>query len=133
GHGLGLGEAALGVEDALPELEEVALLSLLLRRRLDVRGLVDRIPLAALDRIREDLGGLLYALEEGVVLVAAGCGFLVGVVAQHLLAVGTLDLLLRSLVAVFGQAQHGVVILVLEEKSGCQTVHTECFRSDYGD
>ena len=97
-----VGEAALGLEDGAPQLVEVALLRLLLRGRLDVGGLVYGIVLAALDWVRENLSRLLDALEEVVVLGAAGGGFLVWMMAEDLLAVGALDLLLSSLPAVLG-------------------------------
>ena len=110
---LGLGEAALGLEDWGVELVEVALLNLLLGWWLDVSGWVDGVELAALDWVGQDLSGLLDALEEGVVLGGAGGGLLVWVVAEDLLAVGALDLLLRGLVAVLGESENGVVILLL--------------------
>ena len=110
---LGLGEAALGLEDWGVELVEVALLDLLLGWWLDVGGWVDGVELAALDGVGQDLSGLLDALEEGVVLGGAGGGLLVWVVAEDLLAVGALDLLLGGLVAVLGEAENGVVILLL--------------------
>jgi hypothetical protein len=71
--------------------------------------------LAAANGVQEQLGGLLDALEEVVVLVTlAHGGLLIGVVAEDLLAVGTLDLLGGSAPAVLGQAENGVVILGLE-------------------
>jgi len=69
--------------------------------------------LTALDRIEKDLGGFLDALEKAVVLGAAGCGFLVWVVAEDFLAVGALDLIFGSAVAILGEAEDGVVVLSL--------------------
>lgn len=69
--------------------------------------------MAALDGVEEDFGGFLDALEEGVVFVAAGRGFLVWVMLENLLAVGTLNLLFSGLVAVLGDTEDGVVILLL--------------------
>lgn len=111
--GLGLGEAALGLEDGAPELVEVAGLGLLLARGLDIGALIDGIELAALGGVEEDLGGLLDALEEAVILGGASGSLLIWVMAENLLAVGALDLVLRSLVAVLGKAKNGVVILLL--------------------
>jgi hypothetical protein len=113
GHGLLGGEAALGLEDLAPQLVEVTLLGLLLGRRVDLGGLVDRVELPPADGVGEDLVGLLDALEELVVLGATGGGPLVGVVLEHLPAVGALDLLGRGLPAVAGYAEDGVVVLLL--------------------
>lgn len=114
--GLGLREAALGLEDGAPELVEVAGLGLLLGRGLDIGALIDGVELAALGGVEEDLGGLLDALEEAVILGGASGSLLIWVMAENLLAVGALDLVLRSLVAVLGKAKNGVVILLL---GGC--------------
>lgn len=114
--GLDLGEAALGLEDGAPELVEIAGLGLLLARGLDISALIDGVELAALGGIEEDLGGLLDALEEAVILGGASGSLLIWVVTEDLLAVGALDLVLRSLVAVLGKAKNGVVILLL---GGC--------------
>lgn len=116
GDGLGLGEAALGLEDGAPELVEVAGLGLLLARRLDIGALIDGVELAALRGVEEDLGGLLDALEEAVILGGASGSLLIWVMAENLLAVGALDLVLRSLVAVLGKTKNSVVILLL---GGC--------------
>lgn len=113
GHGLLCGEAALGLEDLAPQLVEVALLGLLLGRRVDLGSLVDRVELPPADGVGEDLVGLLDALEELVVLGATGGGPLVGVVLEHLPAVGALDLLGGGLPAVAGYAEDGVVVLRL--------------------
>ena len=51
GDGLGLAEAALGLEDVAPQFVEVALLGLLLGWGLDFGGLVDRVELATLDGV----------------------------------------------------------------------------------
>lgn len=50
--------------------------------------------MAALDWVEQNLGCLLDALEERIVLVAAGCSLLVRMMAEDLLAVGAFDLLL---------------------------------------
>lgn len=113
--GVGFAEAALGLEDLAPALVKVgsALLQLLLGRGFDLGALIDRIELTALDGVEEDLGSLLDALEEVVVLGAAGGSLLVGVVLEDLLAMGTLDLVLGSPEAVLGKTQNSVVILLL--------------------
>jgi hypothetical protein len=72
--------------------------------------------LPALDRVEQDLGGLLDAFEERVVVRTAGGGLLIGVVAEDLSAVSPLDLFFRGAVAVFGETEDGVVILSLEGK-----------------
>ena len=113
GHGLLCGEAALGLEDLAPQLVEVALLGLLLGRRVDLGSLVDRVKLPPADRVGEDLVGLLDALEELVVLGLAKGGLLVGVVLEDLLAVGTLDLVISGLPTVLGYTENGVVVLTL--------------------
>lgn len=113
GDGVHLGEAALGLEDLAPQLVVVALGELLLAGRLDLGLLVDRVILATLDGFHEDVGGLLDALEELVVLGLTKGGLLVGVVLQDLLAVSLLDLLLGSPPAVLGQAENLVVVLAL--------------------
>ena len=56
--------------------------------------------MAALGWVEEDFRSLLDALEEAVILGGASGSLLVWVVAEDLLAVGALDLLLSSLVAV---------------------------------
>ena len=106
-------EARFAIEDLIPELVEVALLGLFLGRRLDVSGFIDGVELAALDWVEEDFGGFLDAFEEGIVFGGAGRGFLVGVVAEDLLAVGTLDLGFGGPPAVFGEAEDCVVVLSL--------------------
>jgi hypothetical protein len=103
-YGLFVGETSFGGEDGTPELEEVALLCLLLAGWFDIRVLVNRVILATLDGVEEDLGSLLNALKEGVVLVAARCSLLVRMMAKNLLPVSTLDLLLTGLVTVFREA-----------------------------
>lgn len=108
-----LGEAGLRLEDVAPELVEVALGELLFGRRVDVRGLVDRVELAPADRVEEDLGRLLDALEEVIVISAASGGLLIGVVFQDLLAVGAFDLVLGGLPPVLGDAENLVVVLAL--------------------
>lgn len=113
GNGVCLGEAGLGLEDLAPELVVVALLELLLGGGLDVGLLVDRVELATLDGVEEDIGGLLDTLEELVVVLAAVGSLLIGVVLEDLLAVGLLDLVLTGLVAVLGEAENLVVVLGL--------------------
>ena len=75
--------------------------------------------------------GSLDAFEEAVILVdLACCGFLVGMVAEDLLAVGFLDLLVGGFVAVFGKAEDGVVILSLRSLSAWSfTRYTELCRT----
>jgi hypothetical protein len=63
---------------------------------------IDGIVLATLDRIEEDLGSLLDALEEVIILSATSSRLLIWVMAKDLLAVGALNLLFRSLVSVLG-------------------------------
>lgn len=65
--------------------------------------LIDGIELATLDGVEKDFSGLLDALEKSVVLGASSGGLLVRVMAKNLLAVGSLDLLFGSLVAVLGK------------------------------
>jgi hypothetical protein len=117
GHGLVVGETALGLEDFAPQLVEVALLSLLLGRGLDLGGLVDGVELPAADGVGKDLVSLLDALEELVVLGGTGSGLLVGVVLEDLPAVGALDLLLGGTVTVAGYAEDSVVVLRLGDVS----------------
>jgi hypothetical protein len=117
GHGLVVGETALSLEDFAPQLVEVALLSLLLGRGLDLGGLVDGVELPAADGVGKDLVSLLDALEELVVLGGTGSGLLVGVVLENLPAVGALDLLLGGTVTVAGYAEDGVVVLRLGDVS----------------
>lgn len=113
---MSLGESGLGLEDLAPELVVVAFLELLLGRGLDVGLLVDRVVLAALDRVKKNFGGLLDALEELVVFLAALSGLLVRMVLEDLLAVGLLDLVLSSLPAILGDTENLVVILRLVYK-----------------
>lgn len=113
GDRVNLGEATLGLEDLAPELVVVALLELLLVGGFDVGLLVDRIVLAALDGVEEDLSSLLDTLEELVVLGAALSSLLIGVVLKDLLAVGLLDLILSGLPSVLGDTENLVVVLGL--------------------
>lgn len=111
---LDLREAALGLENRSPELEEVTLLALLLARRLNIGSLIDGVELAALNGVGQNLGGLLDTLKEAVVLITvAESSLLVGVVAEHLLAVSTLDLLGGCTPAVLGETENCVVVLAL--------------------
>ena len=112
--GVHLAEAGLGLEHLAPELVELGRLGdVLLAGGLDVGLLVDRVELAALDGVQENVGRLLDALEEIVVLGAAGGRLLIGVVLEHLLAMGALDLLLGRLEAVLGKTENLVVVLAL--------------------
>jgi hypothetical protein len=109
-----LRETTLGLENAVPQFVEVALLELLLGWWLDVGVLVAGIVLTTLGGVEEDFSSFLNALEEAVVFVGlAGSSFLVGMVAEDLLAVGALDLFGGSLVAVLAETEDGVVILAL--------------------
>ena len=109
-----LGEASLGLEDLAPKLVEVTLLGLFLARGLNVGLLVDRVVLTTPDGVEENLGGLLDALEELIVLGAALSSLLIGMVLEDLLAVGLLDLILAGLPAVLGKSENLVVILSLK-------------------
>lgn len=60
----------------------------------------------------------LDAFKEGIVVYGPDCGFLVGVVFEHLLAVCLFNLLVSGLVPVLGKPKHCVVVLVLGEKPG---------------
>lgn len=62
--------------------------------------LVDGIVLATLDRIKENLGSFLDALEEAVVLGTTSRCLFIGMMAKNLLSVGTLNLLLCRLESV---------------------------------
>jgi len=125
--GVVVAKAGLGLEDVAPELVEVTLSELLLGRGLDLGLLINGVELAALCGVKENLGGLLDALEEVVVVGAAGSGLLIGVVLEDLLAVGTLDLLLSGSPPVLGDTENLVVILSLERmlalcgERGCRT------------
>jgi hypothetical protein len=66
---------------------------LLLGWRFNISVLINRVILATLDRICEDLGCLLNTLEEAIILRIASSGLLIGMVTKNLLAVSTLDLL----------------------------------------
>lgn len=127
GYGLDLGEAALGLEALAPQAVEVALLELLLGGGLDLGALVDRVVLAALDGVQEDLGGLLDALEEVVIVGPANSGLLIGVVLEDLLAVGALDLFLGGLPAVLRNTENGVVVLLLfAGENKLLVIYSEC-------
>lgn len=69
--------------------------------------------MSAFDRVGQDLGGFLDTFEEAVILAVTGGSLLVGMVTKDLLAVRTLYLVFCSTVAVFGEAENGVVILSL--------------------
>jgi hypothetical protein len=55
----------------------------------------------------------LDALEEVVIIGGTGSGLFIRVVLEDLLAVGTLDLVFSSFVAVLGESKDGVMILAL--------------------
>ena len=78
--------------------------------------LVDRVKLSTTDRVQENLSGFLDAFEEGIVFGAASGCLLVGMVAEDLFTVGTLDLVFRSTVAVFGKTKDSVMILTLDKR-----------------
>lgn len=78
---------------------------------------VNGIILAALNRVKEDFGGLLNALEEGIVFSATSCCLLVWMMTEDLLAVGALDLFFGSLVSVLRETKDCVVILSLGKVS----------------
>lgn len=74
---------------------------------------IDRVKLATLDRVEEEIGGFLNALEEVVIFGGTGGSSLIGVMLQDLLSVCLLDLVFGCLVSVFTETENGVVILVL--------------------
>lgn len=111
--GVVLGETGLSLEYLTPKLVVVALLELLLGRRLNVGLLVDGVVLATLGGVKEDLSSLLDTLEELIILGAALGGLLIGMVLEDLLAVGLLDLILSGLESVLGKAKNLVVVLSL--------------------
>lgn len=55
----------------------------------------------------------MNAFEERVIFGSTASGLLVRMVLEDLLAVGLLDLFIGGLVAVLGETEDGVVILVL--------------------
>lgn len=61
---------------------------------------VDGVKLTALDGIEKDLGSLLDALKEAIIFSASRCGLLIRVMAENLLAVGTLNLFFGGFIAV---------------------------------
>ena len=69
--------------------------------------------MAPANGVGENLGSLLDALEELIVLSAASGSLLVGVMLEDLLAVGALDLVLCGTVSQTGYAENSVVILRL--------------------
>jgi hypothetical protein len=114
GDGVSLGEASLGLEDLAPRLVVVGLLKLLLGGGLDFSLLINRVKLAALDGVKEDVGGLLDTLEELIVVDTTLGSLLIGVVLENLLAVGLFDLVLSGPPAVLGNTKDLVMILSLE-------------------
>ena len=83
--------------------------------------------MTTLGGVEKNFGSLLNTLEKAVVFVAlASSSLLVGVMAEDLLAVGTLDLFGSSLVAVFAKTEDGVVILALLKISIC--IHSKSRR-----
>lgn len=122
-----VGETTLRPENAVPQLVEVAFFELFLGRWLDIGVLIAGIILTTLGGVEKNFGSLLNTLEKAVVFVAlAGSSLLVGVMAEDLLAVGTLDLFGGSLVAVFAKTEDGVVILALLIISIC--IHSKSRR-----
>lgn len=122
-----VGETTLGPENAVPQLVEVAFFELFLGRWLDIGVLIAGIILTTLGGVEKNFGSLLNTLEKAVVFVAlASSSLLVGVMAEDLLAVGTLDLFGSSLVAVFAKTEDGVVILALLKISIC--IHSKSRR-----
>ncbi len=73
--------------------------------------------MSPLDGVEQDFGSFLNAFEERIVFGTAGSGFLVGMVAEDFLAVGALDLVFRRSIAVFAEAENGVMILALRVMS----------------
>ena len=69
--------------------------------------------MSAFDGVEEDFGGFLYAFEEGIVFGRAGGCFLVRMMAKDFFAVRAFDLGFCGFVAVFGEAEDGVMVLVL--------------------
>jgi hypothetical protein len=113
GNWLNTRKSTFGLEDIAPQLIELALLKLLLGWGFNICVFIDGVVLTALNRIKENFGGLLNTLEEAVIFGTAGCCFLIGMVAKNLLAVGTLNLLLASSETVLRKAQDSVMILTL--------------------
>jgi glucose uptake protein GlcU len=93
---LNAGETTLGLEDVAPQLIVLAILELLLGRRLNISMLINGIILTAFDRISKNFGGFLNALKEAIILRVASSSLLVRVVTKDLLSVSTLDLFLGS-------------------------------------
>jgi hypothetical protein len=114
GDGVSLGEASLGLEDLAPCLIVIGLLELLLGGGLDFGLLINGVELAALDGVKEDVGGLLDTLEELIVVDTTLSSLLIGVVLEDLLAVSLLDLVLSGPPAVLGETKNLVVVLSLE-------------------
>lgn len=113
-----VGESRFRLEYPVPQLVPITVLKLLLGRRRHVGLLVNRIILAALDRVEQDLRSLLNALEEVVILIAlTGGRFLVRMVTEDLLAVCALDLFRRGFVSVFAKTEDSVVVLFLRRVS----------------
>lgn len=75
--------------------------------------LINGVKLAALDRIKEDFGGFLDTFEEAIIFGATSRSFLIGMMAEDLLAMGALNLLLGSLEAIFREPKNCVMILTL--------------------
>ena len=99
----------------MPELEKVPFL--LRVWRFNICSGIDRVKLASTDRVKQNFGGFLNALEEAVVLITSTCSsLLVRMMFEDLLAVGLLDLFGGSSPSVFAKTEHSVVILALDSK-----------------
>ena len=61
---------------------------------------IDRVKLTTLDGIEKNFSSLLDTLEEAIILSASSRSLLIRVMAENLLAVGTLDLFFGGFVAV---------------------------------
>lgn len=112
-NGLDAGETAFGFENLGPEGIEFIAFGFFLGGRLNIGVFVDGVELASLNGVEENFGGFLDTFEEAVVLGATSSSFLIGVVTENLLAVGSLDLLFSRFVAVFRETEDGIVILAL--------------------
>lgn len=111
---MAVGETSFALEHRSPFLVEVFGFSdLLLCGWFDISFFVDGIELAAFDRVRENFMGALNAFEELIILGLSLCSFLVWMMAENFLAVGRLDLGVGCFVAVFREAENGVVVLPL--------------------
>jgi hypothetical protein len=110
---LDFGETSFGLEDFAPETVEFGALGFFLAWRIDIGVFVDGVKLFTIDGIEKNFCSLLYALEETIVLSITGSRFLIWMMFEDLLSVGALDLLFRSLVAIFRYTKNGIMILSL--------------------